>query len=559
MLILQINSTSYKKIRGDTSELKGLPESIIQGAAAEAKKQEKEGWILSLQTPVVLASMKLLDNRHLRKILYHAYNTLASEVNPGTEQWNNLPLIETILRLRHRKAQLLGHNNYAEFALGNKMAKDPQTVFDFLTNLANKSAGPAKRELAEIRAIAAKDGITDLEPWDSPYYAEKLRLQKYNLSEEATKPYFPLEKVLSGFFTVLNKLYGITLREEKPDDVWHEDVRYFGVYDEDNQPLGCVYADFYARPKKRDGAWMTEGRSRVRFPNGELQLPIAYLSTDFGKPGNETPALLEFRDAETLFHEFGHCIHQILTTMEVKSVSGINGVPQDGIEFPSQLMEFFVHDPAVIPLISSHYQTGEPLPVDMLERIQAAKHFQAAMMTIKQVYLALFDFRLHWEYDPEKGARTIDILTEIQKQYMPMQPAPEDNRFPCQFTHVFSDDYAVGYYGYKWSEVLSSDAFSRFEAAGTLSADVGRELRHYLLGQGGTPDFMEAYVKFRGRQPRIESLLHYTGLDKLPGLSEAGKIQAPVLFNDRKRKATADPVVSDEEKEENSMDVPKMG
>jgi oligopeptidase A len=517
----------------DLNELKGLPESDLANAASEAKKRNLEGWVLTLKMPVMMSVMKFLDNRYLRKIYFHAYNTRASDVEPNAGKWDNGPIIEDIMRLRHEKAKLLGFNNYAEYSVSKKMAKSPQEVMDFLNKLADKSVVAAKRELAEMQAFAAKDGVTELQAWDTSYYAEKLRLHKYDFSQETLRPYFPLEKVLTGYFNILNTLYGLTVRETNPVDTWHPDVRNFDIYDESQQFLGSVLVDLYARPKKRDGAWMDDCRSRLQLADGSSQYPIAYLTTNFAKPEEGKPSLLKEDNLRTLFHEFGHCLHHVLTKVNVKSVTGTNGVPWDGIEFPSQFMENFIYTPETIKLISGHYETGEMLPDEIFQRMLAAKNFGTAMQTVRQLQFALFDFRLHLEYDPAKGARALQTLTEVQAKVSPLQLAPDDNRFYNQFQHIFANSYSAGYYSYKWAEVLAFDAFSRFDEAGVLSPEVGRDFMHCILEQGGVPDLMEAFVKFRGRPPKIDAMLRYTGLDDTPSISVDGRLSAPMLFTRR--------------------------
>jgi oligopeptidase A len=516
----------------DINDLKGFPQSDLDNAATLAAKQGKDGWVLTLKFPVYMAAMKLIEDRNIRKQMYSAYFTRASDQGPDAGKWDNGPVIENILKMRHEKAQLLGYQNFAELSVAKKMAKDPQRVMAFLNELASKSVIAAKNELAEIKKFAAeKDGIVDFQPWDTTFYAEKLRQHKYNVSQEELKPYFPFEKVLSGYFSILNTLYGITLRKVKPVDTWHTDVTYYEVYDESGDFRGSVYMDLYARAGKREGAWMTPVRARMKMPDGSMRFPIAFLSTNFAKPEDDKPSLLTEANVKSLFHEFGHCLHDVLTKMEVRTVSGLNGVPWDGVEFPSQIMEHFICNKKTIKLISGHYQTNEPMPESLYKNMLAAKNFQSAMMTVRQLEYALFDFRVHLEYDPAHGARTIPILTSVQDSVAVMKTPLDANRVPHTFTHIFANDYSAGYYGYKWAEVLTCDAFSRFDEAGTLSSEVGREYMHIILEQGGTPDFLEAFIQFRGRPPKIDALLRYAGLDKLPAISEEGKMLAPNLFN----------------------------
>jgi oligopeptidase A len=516
----------------DTNDLKGFPQSDLANAAALAVKKNQEGYLLTLKTPVYLAVMKLVENRDLRKQFYSAFMTRASDQGPNAGTGDNGPVIEKILKMRHEKAQLLGFKNYAELSVAKKMAKDPERVMSFLSELANKSVIAARRELAELQEFATKiDGIDELRPWDIAFYSEKLRQHKYNVSQEELKPYFPLDKVLSGYFNILKTLYGITLRQAKPFDTWHPDVTYFEVYDESGSMRGSVYMDLYARTGKREGAWMTAVRSKMSMPDGSSQFPIAFLSTNFAKPETDKPSLLTEANVKSLFHEFGHCLHHVLTQIDIRSVSGINGVPWDGIEFPSQIMEHFICNKHTIKLISGHYQTNEPLPEALYNNMLAAKNFQSAMMTVKQLEYALIDFRLHLEYDPKLGARVLETLASVQESVAVMKPPAEANRMPNTFSHIFSGGYAAGYYSYKWAEVLTCDAFSRFDEAGTLSSEVGRDYLHKILEQGGAPDFLAAFIEFRGRAPTIDALLRYSGLELRPAISEKGKLTLPNLFN----------------------------
>lgn len=496
-------------------DLKGLPDSDLQNAAALAVQKNQEGWIITLKQTVYQSAMKLIENRSIRQQMYTAYWTRASDQGPHAGRWNNGPVIEEILKLRHEKAQLLGFQNFAELSVSKKMAKDTTRVTTFLNDLAKKSRPAAEREIAELKTCAKQDGIEDFQLWDLSFYAEKLRKQKYNISQEEIRPYLPLEKVRSGYFTILNKLYGITVREAQYHvDTWHDDVKYFEVYDEENAFRGGVYMDLYARDTKQSGAWTTSIRTRMKMPDGSVRFPIVILSTNFAQPQGDAPSLLTEANVKSLFHEFGHCLHHVLTKMEVRAVSGFNGVPCDALEFPSQIMELFICNAQTIKLISGHYQDNAPLPDNLYEGMLAAKRFLPAISMLTQLEYGLIDFMLHLQYDTVKGARTLETLTSIQKSIAVLSPPLEANRMPWAYNHVFGGPYAAGYYSYKWSEILTHDAFSRFKEAGILSEELGRDYMHKILEQGGMPDFLEAFKQFCGREPKIEALMHNFGLEE---------------------------------------------
>jgi oligopeptidase A len=434
------------------------------------------------------------------------------------------------MALRHEMANLLGFDNFANYALAKNIASEPQRVLDFLNRLATESYTVAKKEFAEVVALATDDGIADFGRWDLRYYSERLREQKYQYAESDIKPYFPLDKVLTGYFTILNKLYGLTIESVTPPDTWHPDVRYFKVYDENQVFRGGIFVDFFARENKIGGAWANVARARRKLPDGTVQYPIAHLLTNFAAPSDGQPSLLSEEEVMTVFHEFGHCLHTVLTQIEYREISGMAGIPVDGIEFPSQFMEYFCIQKEIMPYISGHYQTGECLPDHLMQRMTAARQFQSALFMIRQVEYALVDFRLHLEYDPAQGARTEAILKSVQNAVAVVPTPPDANRLTHSFTHIFSSGYAAGYYSYKWAEVLSCDAFLRFEEEGLLNPKVGRDFLHLILEQGGLPNLMDAFVQFRGREPRVEALLHYAGLKSLPDISAKGKMLAPLLF-----------------------------
>ncbi|MDR3491183.1 MAG: M3 family metallopeptidase [Gammaproteobacteria bacterium] len=495
----------------DEQDLKGLSEQDIQLAAETAQDQNKKGWIFTLEYPSYSAVTRFLENRELRRQMYEAYVTRASDQGPQAGKWDNTAIMENILGVRHETAQLLGFSNYAEYSLATKMADTPQRVLNFLTNLVSKAKIAAASEMNELIEFAKEDNITDLQAWDIAYYTEKLRQQKYNVSQEELKPYFPADKALQGLFDVVNKLYGLHVTEQTDIDVWHPQVRYFLIHDSDNNLRGGFYIDLYAREHKRDGAWMDECRSRRKLMDGSLQHPVAYLTCNFTRPTDDHPALLTQHEVETLFHEFGHCLHHILTQIDYSAISGINGVLWDAVEFPSQIMEHWCWEKQGIALISSHYQTGEVLPENLYKKLHAAKTFQSGMQMLRQIEFSLFDFRIHLEYDPAKGGRIQSILDEVRDEVAVIKP-PAFNRFQHTFSHIFAGGYAAGYYSYKWAEVLSSDAFSLFEEKGTFNAEIGKSFMKNILEQGGLPNPMDAFIAFRGREPQIDALLRHAGL-----------------------------------------------
>jgi oligopeptidase A len=497
----------------DPEAIKGLSEETLRVAVQNAERREVPGWIFTLDFPTYSSVMKYLENRELRWLMYQAYNTRASDQGPNAGKWDNTALMDDIVRLRHELAVLLGFPNFAELSLATKMAASPQVVLDFLYDLVDKSIEPARDEMRQLVEFANQtDNIKQLEAWDISFYTEKLRQQKYALSQEELKPYFPAPKVLGGMFTVFNKLYGITIVERTSSvDVWNPQVGYYEIYDEAENYRGSFYTDLYARPHKRDGAWMDECRMRRVGIDGTLQYPVAFLTCNFTPPVGNKPALLTQDDVETLFHEFGHCLHHLMTTVDYAAVSGINGVPWDAVEFPSQIMEHWCWEREVIALCSSHFETGDPLPDTLYNKMLAAKNFQSGMHMLRQIEFSLFDFLIHLEYDPAQGARIQTILDKVREQ-VSVVPHPLFNRFQHTFTHIFAGSYAAGYYSYKWAEVLSSDAFSKFEETGIFNRETGQSYLENILEKGGVRDPMENFIAFRGRKPSIAALLRHSGL-----------------------------------------------
>lgn len=496
----------------DRAALEGLPEQAIKMAEENAQAIEKTGWIFTLDYPSYSTVMKYLKNRELRWLMYEAYNTRASDQGPNAGKWDNSALMDDLLKTRHEIATLLGFKNHAEYSLATKMAKTPERVLKFLNELVEKASDSAKKDMQELTEFAKSiDTIDHLEAWDLAFYTEKLRQKKYALSEEDIRPYFPTKKVLAGMFEVIHRLYGIRVQERTGVDTWHPSVQYFEVFDKDGGLRASFFTDLYARPHKRDGAWMDECQVRRKLPNGNIQLPIAFLTCNFNRPLGNNHALLTHDDVITLFHEFGHCLHQMLTKVDYAGVSGINGVPWDAVEFPSQFAEYWCWEKEALALISSHVETDEPLPDILFNKMLAAKNFQAGMHMLRQLEFALFDFRIHLEYDPKLGGRIQTILNDVRKK-IAVITVPCFNRFQHSFSHIFAGAYSAGYYSYEWAEVLSSDAFSLFEEKGIFDAETGQLFLKTILESGGSKDPMELFVAFRGREPTIDALLRHRGL-----------------------------------------------
>lgn len=494
----------------DESMLAGMPESAKDAAAQAAHQKDLQGWLFTLDIPSYLPVMLYADNAALREEMYRAYATKASDQGPNAGKWDNTDIIQQTLALRSEIAQLLGFSSYSERSLATKMAESTDQVTGFLRDLAAKSKPQAEKELEEVRAYA-KDthGITELNAWDLPYYSEKLKQEKYTISDEMLRPYFPEDKVLSGLFEVVYRLYGLKIIEQPGIDTWHKDVRYFTITDSADALRGSFYLDLYARAKKRGGAWMDECRVRREKLDGELQLPVAYLTCNFNAPVGDKPALFTHDEVVTLFHEFGHGIHHMLTKMSVAGVSGINGVPWDAVELPSQFLENWCWEEDALNFISGHFETGEPLPADLLDRMLAARDYQAAMQMVRQLEFSLFDFLLHSESGDNVDVQA--ILNSVRAEVAVNTP-PAFNRFQHSFGHIFAGGYAAGYYSYKWAEVLSADAYSKFEEDGIFNQDTGKAFLENILEMGGSRAPMDLFVAFRGREPKVDALLRHSGI-----------------------------------------------
>ncbi len=494
----------------DEAELAGLPDHAVAAAKEAAEAKEVEGWVITLDFPAYYAVMAFADNRSLREELYRAFSTRASDQGPTAGQWDNSEVMNEILCLRHELAQLLGFETYADYSLATKMAQSPQQVVSFLEDLATETRPVAEQDLAQLQDFAREqDGIEDLKAWDVTYYGEKLKQARYDISQQELRPYFPLPKVLDGMFNIAGRLFDIEVEEQQDFDTWHKDARLFALK-RNGEPLAYCYLDPFARSNKRGGAWMDDCRVRRRLNDTDLQLPVAYLVCNFTPPLSGQPALLTHDEVTTLFHEFGHGLHHMLTQMEEADISGINGVAWDAVELPSQFMENWCWEPEALALISGHHETGEPLPQALLDKMLAAKHFQSGMMMMRQLEFSLFDFCLHHEYQPGE-TQVQAVLDRVRDQVAVIRP-PAENRFQHGFSHIFAGGYAAGYYSYKWAEVLSADAFSRFEEEGIFNTDTGLAFRQEILEQGGSGDPMDLFVAFRGREPSVDALLRHSGI-----------------------------------------------
>ena len=499
---------AWTRLLTDESELAGLPESARTQLKQAAAAKGLDGWLITLEFPSYYAIMTYADNRGLREEVYTAYSTRASDQGPNAGQFDNGPLMAEILDLRQELAELLGFKHFAELSLATKMAESTDQVLHFLRDLAVRSKPFAQRDLEELRAFAAEQGVQDLQSWDTGYFSEKLRQARYDLSQETVREWFPIDKVLSGLFAIVQKLYGIEINELHDFERWHPDVRLFEIR-ENGEQIGRFYFDLYARANKRGGAWMDGARDKRRTADGHLVSPVAYLVCNFTPASAGKPALLTHDEVTTLFHEFGHGLHHLLTRVEHAGASGINGVAWDAVELPSQFMENWCWEPEGLALISGHYQSGEPLPRELLDKMLAAKNFQSGLMMLRQLEFSIFDFELHATHGD--GRSVLEVLEAVRDEVAVMRP-PHWNRFANGFAHIFAGGYAAGYYSYKWAEVLSADAFSRFEEEGVLNPETGRAFRDAILARGGSEPPMQLFVKFRGREPAIDALLRHSGL-----------------------------------------------
>jgi oligopeptidase A len=506
-----LDATNAWSRRASLDELRGMPETALANARQAAQQAGYDDYLINLEFPSYSPVLSYCENRALREEIYTANCTRASELGPHAGQWDNADLITETLDLRRQLARLLGFNDYAELSLATKMAETPEGVIGFLEQLAEQSAEQAQREWRELEDFAREEhGIDSLAAWDVSFYSEKLRQQRYQVSQEDIRPYLPVSRVLPGLFEVVRRLYGLEVTEVQDFDSYHPDAQLFEVL-QDGEVIARFFLDLYARADKRGGAWMDNCRVR-RMRNEQLQIPVAYLVCNFTPPLNGEPSLLTHSELTTLFHEFGHGLHHMLTRQTVAAVSGINGVAWDAVELPSQFMENWCWEREALAFISGHHETGAPLPDALLDKLLAARNFQSAMMLARQLEFSLFDFRLHREWGNDGMESVQSLLDEVRRQVAVFTP-PSFNRFQNSFSHIFAGGYAAGYYSYKWAEVLSADAFSRFEEEGIFNRDTGNSFRSRILEAGGSREPMELFVDFRGREPDIAALLRHSGIN----------------------------------------------
>jgi len=490
----------------EAAQLAGLNEMLIEQARRRAAERALPGWLLSLDQPTYVAVVTDAESEPLRRAFYEAWTTRASDQGPNAGRWDNSAVMEEILRRRHEAARLLNFNNYADYALATRMAHSADEVLKFLHELAGTARAAAQAEFAELEAFAGRK----LAAWDVGFYAERLQRERFSVSQEELRPYFPLPRVLAGLFEVAARLFGVRIQERAGAPVWHPDARLFDIESLRGEAVGSFYLDAYARPNKRSGAWMDECVGRKRLASGEA-LPVAYLVCNFLPPGPQCPALLTHDDVLTLFHEFGHGLHHLLTRVDYPSIAGINGVAWDAVELPSQFLENYAWHPEVLQRICGHFQSGLPLPAEQQARLIATRSFHAGLQMMRQLEFALFDFRMHAEYSPQRGGRVLEILREVRAE-VAVVPVPEWNRFPNSFGHIFAGGYAAGYYSYKWAEVLAADAFAAFEESGVFDHATAQRFLDAILSRGGSRDALEAFIEFRGRGPDVRALLKQHGI-----------------------------------------------
>ncbi|WP_336367804.1 oligopeptidase A [Marinobacter sp. C2H3] len=495
----------------DAGELAGLPESALGGARQAAAQRDLDGYVITLDFPSFHPVMTYCENRELRREVYEAFVTRASDQGPDAGTWDNTPVMAEILKRRHALAKLLGFDNYAERSLATKMARTVDEVIEFLNQLAAKAKPQAEAEVAELKAFARNEhGVDDLQAWDIGFYSEKLRQKRYDISPETLRPWFPADKVVSGLFRVAEKLFGVQIEAQPDVDTWHENATAYRI-SRNGEPVAWFYLDPYARQGKRGGAWMADCRVRWRNLRGQLQLPVAFLTCNFTPPVDGKPSLLTHDEVTTLFHEFGHGLHHMLTQVDVLDVSGINGVAWDAVELPSQFLENWCWNPESLALIARHHETGEPLPQDLLEKLLAAKNFQSGMGMVRQLEFSLFDFRLHAEFTETAPTNPLDMHRAVRDEIAVIE-SPAFNRFPNAFSHIFAGGYAAGYYSYKWAEVLAADAFSLFEENGIFDPETGQSFLTNILEKGGSEEPMALFKAFRGREPKVDALLRQSGI-----------------------------------------------
>ncbi len=521
-------TNAWTKQINDKSALVGLPETAIEQAAESAKQREQENWLLTLEFPSYYAVMTYADDRKLREEMYRAYSTRASDQGDSTLdtyqldtcQLDNSENMGNILQLRQDKARLLGFDSFANLSLDTKMAESPNQVLEFLAELAEKSLPFAKKEMQELKEFAKQTlALDDLQAWDLGYVSEKLKQQRYSISDEDLKPYFPVDNVLAGLFQLVEKLYKVSIKQNKDQASWHKDVRFYEIFDASGELKARFYLDLYARQHKRGGAWMADFCSR--FKQGQtLQTPVAFMTCNSAAPAGGKPALFTHDEVITLFHEFGHGLHHMMTQVDYLDISGISGVEWDAVELPSQFMENWCWQREALDMFATHYETGNKIPDELFDKMQAARHFQSAMGMVRQLEFSIFDMRMHMDTSI-KNAQQIQAILDKTRSEVAVSIPPSFNRFQHGFSHIFAGGYAAGYYSYKWAEVLSADAFARFEEEGLFNEQVGKDFLTEILEVGGSRPAMESFKAFRGREPKVDALLKHSGLEKA-GLEQAG-------------------------------------
>ncbi|QBQ97854.1 M3 family metallopeptidase [Paraburkholderia pallida] len=518
-------TNAYAFYATNETELAGLPADVVAAAREAAERENKEGWKFTLHFPSYFPVLQYSENRAMRETMYRAYVTRASELGPeyggGKPDWDNTAIVDDELKLRAEEALMLGYNNFAEVSLTPKMAESPAQVMSFLEDLATRARPYAEKDWQELREFAASElGLTQIEPWDMAFAAERLRQKRYSFSENEVKQYFPEDFVLKGLFKVTETLFGVRIRDDNAA-VWHPDVRFFRVENADGTLVAQFYLDLYAREGKRGGAWMDDARSRRKLDGSNVQTPVAYLTCNFSAPVGGRPACFTHDEVITLFHEFGHGLHHMLTRVDELSVSGINGVEWDAVELPSQFMENFCWEWDVLTEMTSHVETAKPLPRELFDKMLAAKNFQSGLGTLRQIVFSMFDMALHVDFDASKGKTVNELAREINARYHVIPQAPF-SRWPNTFSHIFAGGYAAGYYSYKWAEVLSADAYAAFEEAAqaakssVLDAATGTRYRQEILEVGGSRPAMDSFKAFRGREPSIDALLRHNGMEQPP-------------------------------------------
>ena len=515
------NAYAYTVEAGAEAQLAGLPEDVIEAAKEAAEREGKTGYKFTLHFPSYFPVMQYAENRAMRETMYRAYVTRASELGPrygnGKPEWDNTAVLADQLKLRAEEAHMLGYNNFAEVSLAPKMAESPAQVMAFLEDLATRARPHAEQDWKELRGFAANElGMTELQPWDMTFAAERLRQKRYSFSENEVKQYFPEDAVFKGLFKVTETLFGVRIRRDEAA-VWHPDVRFFRVENQDGGLVAQFYLDLYAREGKRGGAWMDDARGRHRHAHGSVQTPVAYLTCNFSAPVGGKPACFTHDEVITLFHEFGHGLHHMLTRVDELGVSGINGVEWDAVELPSQFMENFCWEWDVLSDMTSHVETAKPLPRELFDKMLAAKNFQSGLGTLRQIVFSMFDMQLHTGFDASGTQNATQLASEINERFH-VVPQAEFSRWPNTFSHIFAGGYAAGYYSYKWAEVLSADAYAAFEEAAqaasgsVLDAATGMRYRKEILEVGGSRPAMESFKAFRGREPNIDALLRHNGM-----------------------------------------------